>query len=195
MNAIRTIALFGMAAGMCMAAGGAARAQQGFSGAFAPGNWTVTDTAGGLVDASQAPSAITLIDGANQVGGSTLYTITVPYDVTLTFNWNYLNNDLYQEPLFEPAGYVAGGIPTQLTDDFGAILQNGTVTVDLTAGEIFGFEVSTFDGYYGGYNGDYGSAFLTLDSFAVPEPASLAMMGVGLAALCFGVRRRSACAA
>jgi hypothetical protein len=168
---------------------GMARAQ--FAGSYAPANWTVTDTAGGSVDTSLAPGAITLIDGANQVAGYTSYTVTVPYAAVLTFNWSYLNNDLYQDPLFEPAGYLLDGSLTSLIDELGSPAQNGTVTVALAAGDVFGFEVSTFDGYYGGYNGNPGSAFLTLSGFGVPEPASWAVLAFGLSPLGWAARRRA----
>jgi PEP-CTERM motif len=154
-----------------------------FIGNFAPPNWTVTDTAGGSVNTSLAPASITLIDGADEIAGYTSYTLTVPYSVVVTFNWNYLNNDLYQDPLFEPAYYDVNGTLTELTNDLGSPTQNGTVTIALSAGELFGFEVSTFDGYYGGYNGSYGSAFLTISDLLVPEPASWPILVFGLGLL------------
>ncbi len=177
----RPARVISLAAGLSAALPGMARAQ--FAGDYAPANWTVTDTAGGNVDTSLAPGSITLIDGANEVAGYTSYTVTVPYAAVVTFNWSYLNNDLYQDPLFEPAGYLLDGNLNSLIDELGSPAQNGTITVSLAAGDVFGFEVSTFDGYYGGYNGSPGSAFLTLSSFGVPEPASWAMLAFGLCSL------------
>jgi hypothetical protein len=179
-----------LVAAMCPALPGVAQAQ--FAGAFAPGNWTTTDTAGGLVDASGAPGAILLTDGADDVGGYTSYTITLPYAAVLTFNWSYINNDLYQDPLFEPAGITLDGTYSDLIDELGDPTQSGTDTISLQAGDVFGFEVQTFDGYYGGYNGSYGSAFLTLSDLAVPEPASLPVLAAGLGALCLLTRRKTA---
>jgi hypothetical protein len=179
-----------LAVGLAVGLPGAAQAD--FNGDYALVNWTLTDGAQGGVDLSQAPQTVTLFGGANDVAGATSYTITVPNAIVLSFDWSYINNDLYQDPLFEPAGYLVDGILFQLTDDLGAPTQSGTVTLALSAGDVFGFEVVTFDGYYGSANGTYGSSFLSVTDFAVPEPVSWPVLALGLGALAMLVIRRPA---
>jgi hypothetical protein len=175
----------------CAAGSAPTAAHADIVGAFAPTNWVLSRTGGGGIDTSAEPAAVTLYGGAAGVPATTLYSITVPYYLVLTFNWRYTNNDLYQDPLFEPAYFTVNGTPTELTDDLGAATQSGTGSVVLNAGSVFGLEATAFDGYYGGYDGNTAvSSYLTVSGLAVREPASAGLIAVGAAGLLHVLRRR-----
>ncbi|HWR54771.1 MAG TPA: PEP-CTERM sorting domain-containing protein [Bryobacteraceae bacterium] len=156
-----------------------------FTGEFDPANWTLTLAASnGGVDVSGAPLFITVLgtDGYDDaVAGDTEYTITVPQDISLTFWWQYATHDR-DGARYDPAGYVLNGGRIQLSGNQGGISQWGEVSLDLTAGDTFGFWVSSDDNLYG-------PAEMTVSG--VPEPATVAVVGLGLLAIGFLRRKRA----
>jgi hypothetical protein len=110
------------------------------SGMTTQGNSTVVFTSTGLI-----------INGSNeQVGGMNVQgeaQFVVPADGVYTFDWSYSTNDIDGANL-DPAYYI-NGLPVQLTDDFGADIQSGSVSVSVTAGSTFGFEIIAEDNILG----------------------------------------------
>ena len=142
----------------------------GFSGSYAPNNWTLTNSnADGFVDTSNAPGSISLTGGNNwsYESGQTAYTTTAAVNSLVSFNWYYSTTDW--EPYYDPFGFLLNGVFTELTDPWGSQSQSGTYSTLLNAGDIFGFAVNTTDN-------SYGSASVTISDFEatqVPEPASV----------------------
>jgi hypothetical protein len=98
--------------------------------------------------------------------------------------WEYTTFDA-DGSLFDPAGYVLNGVYTQLTVDglpFGST-QSGSFSINLAAGDEFGFYVSTTDGFVG-------PATLSFGQGVIPEPGTWAMMIAGFGLVGFAARRR-----
>jgi hypothetical protein len=166
----------------------------GFSGVYAPGQWstTLSGTPGGggaPVGVTNDGSTLTLTggDGACLLGPcQLLYGITVPGpEQALLFHWAYDTTDI-DGPAFEAFGIVVDGVYTQLTDPGGSAFQSGDYRVSLTAGSQFAWYVDCADCILG-------NAVATITNFqALPEPASLALVGFGLLAAAAGRRRHAA---
>lgn len=154
-----------------------------FSGYYAPANWLVghapdNATDSGSVDTTGAPGSITLTGSDNGLGSASRvdFSIMAPAAGTFSFNWVYTSTDS-GGAFYDPAGYLKNG-QFQLTDDDGANSQSGQLSFLVAAGDVVGFHVTTGDN-------DFGSASLTISNFSapVPEPASVAMMALGLLGL------------
>ncbi len=104
------------------------------------GNSTVIFTSTGLI-----------INGSNEVLSNTNIQggaqFVVPAAGVYTFDWSYSTNDV-DGPNLDPAYYI-NGLPVILTDDFGADIQSGSVSVSVTAGSTFGFEIIAEDNILG----------------------------------------------
>jgi hypothetical protein len=129
-----------------------------FSGEYDPANWTVTLSGnppggGGSVDESNAPTSITIIGGDNgcTTGDHTCptdYTITVPADGQISFDWDYTTTDS-DGPSWDIFLIINGTVVTQLSDDNGSNSQSGSESVTVTTGDTFGFRVDCVDGMFG----------------------------------------------
>ena len=126
-----------------------ASALPGFSGDYAPVNWTFLDTnANGSVDETNAPTSITLTGGDNGSfeSGTTDYTIAAVADGTLSFDWNYTTE---AGPGTDPFEFLLNGIDTTLTDPGGVQTQSGSFMSILLTGDTFGFRIRTTDNLAG----------------------------------------------
>jgi hypothetical protein len=177
-----------------------------FSGAYAPGNWTVTHSPDAIVDQGSvagSASSITLTGSDTQSSQQSRieFWIDVPFAGLYSFNWQYATNDI-GDPIGDPdngvppsppsvfdvAGYTVGGTPYQLSTQGGASAQSGQVlSLNLAAGTHLGFYVETLDNLNG-------AATFTVSNFTapVPEPATMVLMAMGLAGLGIARRRRAA---
>lgn len=160
--------------------------------------WTFSNDSGGdgtLVGGYPAFQ----IDGSDNGSGynTSFYTETFASATTLTFTWQYASLDA-SGTVWDTAGYILGDTETQLSvNSWPDATGSGSVTVDIAAGQLFGFYVDSFDSTGGaGYlaiNQD-----LSLPSTppppppAIPEPQTPLLMLAGLAALFAAARRRSA---
>ena len=132
----------------------------GFTGAFAPANWTFANTnANGSVNTTSAPASIALTGGNNGSGsaGNSNYTIVVPASGNISFNWNYSTSDGAN---WDRPRILINGTPTILSgyNTSGATSQSGTMTVPVTAGQTFGFNMNTLDN-------SFGAATVTISNF------------------------------
>jgi len=165
---------------------GVTRADSLFNGSYAVGNWgtTLTNSDGG-VNTALAPTSITLTGGDNQSGafGETLFSITMPTNTTLTFGWTYKTFDCCGS-FWDPAGYEINGTEYQLSppSSVAGFSGSGVTTVNLTAGQQFGFYVDTADNFAG-------PATLSVGATEAPEPSSFALLAAGLLGLA-GLFRR-----
>ena len=128
-------------------------AVNGFSGEFAPANWFFdADGGDGSVDVSGAPASIQVIGSDSQanVENNTTYCITIPgsNDGVLNFTWNYETFDA-DGPEWDQLGYIVNGGIVQLTDDSGANVQSGSVSILINAGDQFCYLMRSVDQLFG----------------------------------------------
>ena len=153
---------------LAAASGASAGTVFGFQDAYDPINWTfANNNADGFVDTSGAPASISLTGGDNGSfnSGTTDYTTTAAAAGTVTFDWNYSTAD---GPFWDPFGYLLNGSFTQVTNDGGGVVQNGTSTFNVLAGDSFGFRIFTRDNIFG-------RASVTISNFSapIPEPSTV----------------------
>jgi hypothetical protein len=150
---------------LAAASGASAATVFGFQDAYDPINWTFTNSnADGFVDTTGAPASISLTGGDNGSGssGTTDYTTTAAAAGTVTFDWNYSTADI-DGPRWDPFGYLLNGSFTQVTNNVGGVVQNGTSTFNVLAGDSFGFRIFTDDN-------DGGRGSVTISNFSAPGP-------------------------
>ena len=83
-------------------------------------------------------------DNGSGTAGTTDFTVSVTANETVSFDWDYSTTDT---PGFDSFGYLLTGVYTLLADADG---QSGNTTVNLTAGDVFGFRSETTDNVFGG---------------------------------------------
>ena len=167
-------------------------ASAAFDGAYDVSNWTTTvngvPAAGGsTINTSGAPASITFLGGdlGCSSGPCTIdFTIAVVGSGSMAFDWDYETFD-EEGPGFEDWGYLLNGAFTLLSVGGGAI-QSGSQLIATSEGDIFGFRLDCTDCILGPAN-------VTVSNFhgAVPAPATLGLLGVGLMGLA-ALRRRQA---
>lgn len=165
----------------------------GFTGPFAPALWT-TSTGGGTpsgsVDTSGAPVSITMIGGdslagcsdgtfAGFIGTCEIRFTTTHIENPFSFHWAYSTADS-GGPGFDLFGVLLDGVRVPLSANGGPIDQSGDESFSVTTS--FGFFLNCTDCTNGGEPLP-GGATATISQFQAPEPATLALLGLGLAAL------------
>ncbi len=123
----------------------------GFSGAYDISNWSLINTnTNGSINTGSAPISIALTGGNNGSGsvGNTDYIITATTTTAVSFNWSYSTGDGAN---WDRPNFLINGTPTLLTgyNTGGATTQSGTMTVNVTAGQTFGFNMRTLDNTFG----------------------------------------------
>lgn len=172
-----------------------------FSGYYAPANWTIehvpdASTDGGSMDFSGAPGSVKLIgsDLGTDESSRIEFVISAQAAGTVSFDWLYETFDVGTENPPSPpeawdfAGYRVNATVFTLSDGTSGQIQSGNVSFAVAAGDTFGFTLESLDNFGG-------PAEMTISNFSapIPEPASMAMMGLGLAAVAgVAARRRRA---
>ncbi|MFZ3374609.1 MAG: PEP-CTERM sorting domain-containing protein [Chthoniobacterales bacterium] len=182
----RSLSRYALAtAGLAAVAALPATAKADFSGYYAPGNWTLTNTNGGtgFVDTSGAPASIVLHGSDNQSGQptDTDFTIAAGGSGTFSFHWSYFSVD---SGTFDSAYVLLNGVATFLAANNSQGM--GDFTTAVTAGEIIGFRVHSVDNFAG--DGE-----LTVSNFSapVPEGSTLSLLALGALGVAMVMRRRA----
>lgn len=145
----------------------------GFTGPYAPENWTATDPL--LTYFSFSPGMLTL-----QARGTQWVHlhVNIPEESVISFDW-----ELVQYPVFDTMSFVRGAVDTTgLSYLFPGPEGKGTVSFRVPAGDKVTFAAQTFGG-----RGD-----LIVSNFraeSVPEPSAIGLLATGLVGI-LGTRRR-----
>jgi flagellin len=121
----------------------------GFSGSYAPGNWTETkvNNTDGSTNTAGAPTSI-ILTGPDDGGtnGEENFTITAQAGGTVSFNWTFSSADPGGGD-YDTAGYLINGVYTKIVniDSQGS----GSSSFTVSAGDTFGFSARASDNTLG----------------------------------------------
>jgi len=159
------------------------------------------DTGGGDGYLSDEYPSFTIVGNSwgkhadGEIGTYTTYSTTFSRHGTLVFDWIYTSSDEnmgdYEDVFFDPAGYKLNGtyydLPYNVYNDdpyeFIGVIASGSMNLSIESGDKFSWWVLSTDDCCG-------AATLQVSAqYAVPEPGTLALLGLGISGLVF-VRRR-----
>jgi serine protease AprX len=125
--------------------------QRDFEDYFDIANWTFENNppgTGGSFSTNPGPPVELFLQGGNSgIMGDTDLWIEIPEDGEITIDWGYQSTDTGD---WDQGGYIINGVFTQLADNASQVPYfNGSATVTVSQGDIFGFRVHTRDGLFG----------------------------------------------
>lgn len=161
-----------------------------FTGPYDLNNWTLTNTnADGSWNSNPGPPIeLFLTGGDNGSGtqGTTDFTFVAFESGTVSFNWGY---DTVDDPGFDSGGWLLNGNYTPLANGPGQMpFFDGFVSFDVEIGDVFGFRVDTDDNIFG--PGILGVTNFNFDATVIPEPSTMALVGLIMAGGAVGYRKR-----
>ena len=171
-------------------AGIVTQASAAFTGAFDPANWGQLPGFGSINSFSSGSLSIT--SGDTGVESYTDVFITVPQNGVISFSWDFSTQDLAEFEFFGVSTLTPGFLFTQVSASGDALnpaptVQSGTFSLFVSAGDIFSFTAWSIDGS----GGPATTRISDFDFAGIPEPGTLALLAVALAAAT-AVRRRQA---
>jgi hypothetical protein len=142
------------------------------------------DGANGTLSGGYPVFTITGSDDGSGNDDTAFYVQTYASATRVSFTWQYASFDAGGSA-YDPAGWILDGVETQLSVDGGpGSTSRGALTVDIGAGQTFGWYVHSFDS-------TSGAGVLAVDvPPPVPEPRGAAMLLAALAAWIVATRRR-----
>jgi len=160
-----------------------------FTGAFSVANWTVS-LQGGVVNLSAAPLSVLLVSADDDSGPSeqSLNIGATSYGL-VSFGWTYESDDI--APVFDAFGYTVNGLFFPVSVDTDPLLQAGSTSFAVAAGDIFGFSQQSFDSSGGAARTTVGSFRFEALPPPIPEPGAAALLLLGLPVVWALRQRRS----
>lgn len=116
----------------------------GFSGIFSISNWNFYISQGNILT-NNAPTSVTFVSGNSGVDGRALMNIVITSSGSITFSYNASTVDDNLE--WDPFGYIINSSFVVLADS--GLNKTGTLTVNVSVNDVFGFYVDTIDGEFG----------------------------------------------
>ena len=117
-----------------------------FTGGYDVANWTFNGVSNSSVNTAGAPTSIVITGDSNGGGGAAELCITVLESGPLSFDWSFTTTD---SPFWDPFRYSVNGVETDVTNVGGGNNQSGTISLNLTAGDVFCFNQFSLDGFAG----------------------------------------------
>lgn len=150
-----------------------------FTGGFGVGQWAVS-VQGGVVDLTGAPLSVLFVSSDDGAGAAEqTMQIVAPSTGFVRFSWAYETQD--SSPLWDTFGFVVNGAFIPISDPAHASAQTGNYSQRVNMGDLFGFIAQSYDAT-GGSASTVISSFRFEEIPAVPEPGSLPLWGLALAA-------------
>ncbi|MFT4563847.1 MAG: hypothetical protein ACI9BW_003607 [Gammaproteobacteria bacterium] len=173
-------------------------AQADFSGSYDISLWTLGGPLGnndGSVDISGASGTIALTSNNTGVtDGNQDFTFVAFDNAAVSFDWTFSTVDTGTGSThgnqWDPVGYLVGGTFTQVSDDSGDV-NAGSISFNVSIGDVFGFRSYTVDGIFGSSTAGVGNFSVNATARAVvPLPSSMSLMGCAFGGLVLVQRRR-----
>ena len=161
-------------------AGIVTQASAAFTGAFDPANWDQTTFLGDGTVNTFTSGSLSITSGDAGSESFTDVFITVPQNGVISFDWNFSTQDAAEFEFFGVSTATPSFLFTQISDSTpgASQSQSGTFSLFVNAGDIFSFTAWSLDGFGGSATtriGNFGFA-------SIPEPGTLALLAVALAA-------------